>query len=573
MVCLHCLQHRLVHAGERVRDGALGVDLLAGDAEVDAFGDGLQHALDLRQAELTAPQRIERELAHRRAQVLALLDRFACHSLECLVRIHAASPVERRILRLLPPMNQPQSMAAQFIENRTYDEIKVGESATLTRTLRPEDIQLFAIMSRDVNPAHVDPEYAHSSMFHEVIAHGMWGGALISTVLGTEFPGPGTIYVSQTLRFSRPVKVGDSITIKITCKQKFDHNKHIIFDCLCTNQDGLKVISGEAEVLAPSEKVKRERFELPEVTISDRWARYKKLLARAKGLPGATAVFAQPVHAESLQSAVTAAESGILRPVLVGPEKEIRELARANNIDLLRCRLIDVPHARAAVARAVEMARSGEADIIVQGDITTADFMARLIGHDGLRGVRRFSHVLYLDVPNYPRPIIISDMMVNIEPTLEEKVEIVQNAIDFAHMMGIPEPKVAVLAGIDTVTPKMRTTLDAAALCKMADRGQITGAVIDGPLGIDNAISIVAARNAHLKSAVAGQADVLIAPDLEAGNMLAKQLEHLSDAISGGVVLGGKVPIVLANRNDSIESRVASLVLSLLVANHLRAPR
>ena len=458
-------------------------------------------------------------------------------------------------------------MPAQFIENRTYDEIKLGASAILTRTLKPQDIQLFAIMSGDVNPAHVDPEYAHSSMFHEVIAHGMWGGALISTVLGTEFPGPGTIYISQTLRFSRPVKVGDTITIKITCKQKFDHNKHIVFDCQCTNQDGLKVISGEAEVLAPSEKVKRERMELPEVTISDRWARYKKLLARATGLPAATAVFAQPVHAESLQSAVTAAESGFLRPVLVGPEKLMREVARQSGIDLLRCRLIDVPHARAAVARAVEMARSAEADIVVQGDITTADFMLRLIGPEGLRGVRRFSHVLYVDVPTYPRPIIISDMMLNIEPSLEDKVEIVQNAIDFARLMGLAEPKVAILAGIDTVTPRMRATLDAAALCKMAERGQITGGVLDGPLGIDNAISIVAARNAALKSAVAGQADVLIAPNLEAGNMLAKQLEHLSDAISGGVVLGGRVPIVLANRNDPIESRVASLVLALLVAS------
>jgi phosphate acetyltransferase len=461
-------------------------------------------------------------------------------------------------------------MAAAFIENRTYDEIKVGDTSTLTRTLRPEDIQLFAIMSGDVNPAHVDPEYAHSSMFHEVIAHGMWGGALISTVLGTEFPGPGTIYIGQTLRFSRPVKVGDTITIKITCKQKFDHNKHILFDCLCTNQDNLKVIAGEAEVLAPTEKVKRERFELPEFTISDRWGRYKKLLARAKGLPAATAVFAHPVHAESLQSAATAAESGFVRPVLVGPEKEIRQLAKANNIDLARCRLIDAPHGRAAVARAVEMARSGEADLIVQGDVTTADFMARLIGADGLRAGRRLSHVLYIDVPSYPRPIVISDMMVNIEPNLEDKIEITQNAIDFAHIMGIPEPKVAILAGIDTVTPKMRATVDAAALCKMAERGQITGAVLDGPLGIDNALSIVAARSAHLKSAVAGQADVLIAPDLEAGNMLAKQLEHLSDAISGGVVLGGRVPIVLANRNDSIESRVASLVLSLLVANQGR---
>jgi phosphate acetyltransferase len=464
-------------------------------------------------------------------------------------------------------------MPTAFIENRTYDEIQVGDSATLTRTLRPEDIQLFAVMSGDVNPAHVDPEYAQSSMFHEVIAHGMWGGALISTVLGTEFPGPGTIYISQTLRFSRPVKVGDQITIKITCKQKFDHNKHIVFDCLCTNQDHQKVISGEAEVLAPTHKVKRERFELPEVTISDRWVRYKKLLARATGLPAATAVFAQPLHAESLQSAVAAAESGILRPVLVGPEKEIREVAKQNGVELLRARIVDVPHARAAVARAIEMARSGEADIIVQGDITTADFMARLIANDGLRGLRRFSHVLYLDVPNYPRPIIISDMMVNIEPTLEEKIEITQNAIDFAHIMGIPEPKVAILAGIDTVTPKMRATVDAAALCKMAERGQIQGAVIDGPLGIDNAISLIAARGARLESAVAGQADVLIAPDLEAGNMLAKQLEHLADAISGGVVLGGKLPIVLANRNDSIESRVASLVLSLLVANQQRATR
>jgi acyl dehydratase len=162
-------------------------------------------------------------------------------------------------------------MPAIFIENRTYDEIKVGDSATLTRTLRPEDIQLFAIMSGDVNPAHVDPEYAHSSLFQEVIAHGMWGGALISTVLGTEFPGPGTIYIGQTLKFSRPVKVGDTITVKVTCKEKFDRNKHIVFECLCTNQDGLKVIAGEAEVLAPTEKVKRERFELPEFTISDRW--------------------------------------------------------------------------------------------------------------------------------------------------------------------------------------------------------------------------------------------------------------------------------------------------------------
>jgi phosphate acetyltransferase len=455
-------------------------------------------------------------------------------------------------------------MASAFIENRTYDEIKVGDSATLVRTLKPEDIQLFAIMSGDVNPAHVDPEYAHSSMFQEVIAHGMWGGALISTVLGTEFPGPGTIYISQTLRFSRPVKVGDTITIRITCKQKFDHNKHMIFDCLCTNQDGLKVIAGEAEVLAPTEKIKRERYELPEVTISDRWGRYHRLLARAKGLPPASAAFAHPVHAESLQSAAAARDSGMLRPVLVGPEKEIRAAAEQAKVDLKLCRVVDAPHWRAALARAIDMTRAGEAEILVQGAVATHEFLLPVI--ESLRTGRRLSHALYIDVPGYPRPFIISDMMVNIEPTLEDKVDIVQNAIDFAHVMGIVEPKVALLAGIETVTPKMRATLDAAALCKMADRGQISGAVLDGPLGFDHAVS----PSVHLKSAVAGRADILIAPDLEAGNMLAKQLEHLSDAVSGGVVLGGRVPIVLANRNDSIEGRVASLVLSLLVANHHR---
>ena len=193
--------------------------------------------------------------------------------------------------------------ASEYIENKTYDEIAVGDQSVLVRTLRPEDIQLFAIMSGDVNPAHVDPEYARSSMFHEVIAHGMWGGALISTVLGTEFPGPGTIYISQTLKFSRPVKVGDSITITLTCKQKFDHNKHMIFDCLCKNQDGLKVISGEGEVLAPSEKIRRARVAMPEITISDREARYRRLFGRARGMKAVGAAFVDPCDISSLQAA------------------------------------------------------------------------------------------------------------------------------------------------------------------------------------------------------------------------------------------------------------------------------
>jgi len=465
------------------------------------------------------------------------------------------------------------SQRDEFIENRTYDEIAVGDSAVLTRTLKPEDIQLFAIMSGDVNPAHVDPEYARSSMFHEVIAHGMWGGALISTVLGTEFPGPGTIYVSQTLRFSRPVKVGDTITITLTCTQKFDHNKHMIFDCVCTNQDGLKVIRGEAEVLAPSEKIKRLRVPLPEVTISDREARYRRLFGKAQGLRAVRAAFAYPCDIATLQTAVSVRDTGFMEPMLIGPEARIRALAEEHALSLAGARIINVAISHQAAARAVEMARSEDVAAIVQGSLSTEELLRAAIAPNGLRLQRRLSHVLYIDVPSNPRPIIITDMMVNIEPSLLDKVDIAQNAIEFAQMMGVPEPKVAVLGAQETVTPKMRATVDAAALCKMADRGQIVGGVLDGPLGFDNAVSLISARTAGLKSVVAGQADILLAPDLESGNMLAKQLEHLSDAISGGVVLGGRVPIVLVNRGDSIESRIASCVLALLVANHLRARR
>ncbi|OGA28324.1 MAG: enoyl-CoA hydratase, partial [Betaproteobacteria bacterium RIFCSPLOWO2_02_FULL_68_150] len=453
------------------------------------------------------------------------------------------------------------------------DEIQVGDQSVLTRTLRPEDIQLFAIMSGDVNPAHVDPEYAHSSMFHEVIAHGMWGGALISTVLGTEFPGPGTIYISQTLKFSRPVKVGDTITITVTCMQKFEHNKHMIFDCACINQDGLKVIGGEAEVLAPSEKIKRARMAMPEITISDRDARYRRLFGRAQGLKAIKAAFVHPCDINSLQAAFSVRDTGLMEPVLIGPEARLRAMIEQHKLKLGLTRIINVPHSHAAAARAVELAHDEEVEALVQGSQTTEELLRAVIVPQGLRTARRLSHVLYIDVPSHPRPIIITDMMVNIEPTLPHKVDIVQNAIDFAHLMGVPEPKVAILAGLETVTPRMRATLDAAALCKMADRGQITGGIVDGPLGFDNAVSLMSARTAGIRSAVAGQADVLLAPDLESGNMLAKQLEHLSDAISGGVVLGARVPIVLANRGDSVESRIASCVLALLVANQYRMRR
>ncbi len=461
--------------------------------------------------------------------------------------------------------------AMEYIENRTYDEIQVGDSASLVRTLKPQDIQLFAIMSGDVNPSHVDPEYARSSMFREVVAHGMWGGALISTVLGTQFPGPGTIYVDQTLHFSRPVGLGDTITVMVTATRKFDHNHHILFDCVCTNQDGQKVIGGTAEVLAPTEKIKRPRIELPEVTLLDREARYQHLLDRTRGLAAIPMAVVHPCDRESLLGVVEATQAGLIVPTLVGPEAKIRSVAEQQGIDLAGIAIIDVEHSHAAAARAVALAREGRAEALMKGSLHTDELMGEVVdANTGLRTARRISHVFLADVPTYPKPLLITDAAINIDPDLECKADIVRNAIDLAIVLGIVEPKVAILAAVETVTPKMRATLDAAALCKMADRGQIGGGVLDGPLAFDNAISIVAAKTKGILSAVAGRADILVVPDLESGNMLAKQLEYLAEALLTGVVVGARVPIVLTSRADTAETRAASCAIALLMAHAKR---
>jgi phosphate acetyltransferase len=453
------------------------------------------------------------------------------------------------------------------IENRTFDEIVVGASASLQRTLQAEDIQLFAVMSGDINPAHVDAEYARSSQFHGVIAHGMWGGALISTVLGTEYPGPGTIYVAQTLRFSRPVHIGDTITVTVTVAEKHEHNHHVLFDCLCTNQNGERVISGSAEVIAPTEKISRPRAELPQVRLNDRNARYRQLMALTEGLAPIRMAVVHPCDRESLLGAVEAAQAGLIVPVLVAPRAKLAALAEQYAIDISSYELVDVPHSHAAAHAAVELARGAKVDALMKGSLHTDELMAEVVARDGgLRTARRLSHVFVLDVPSYPRPLFITDAAINIEPTLDDKHDIVQNAIDLAHTLGIALPKVAILAAVETVNEKMRATLDAAALCKMADRGQITGAVLDGPLAFDNAVSQAAAATKGIRSEVAGCADILVVPDLESGNMLAKQLEYLADAQAAGIVMGARVPIVLTSRADSAHSRVASCALALLVA-------
>ena len=464
-----------------------------------------------------------------------------------------------------------QRAVHQYIENRTFDEIAVGDQARLIRTLKPNDIHLFAAMSGDVNPTHVDPEFARSSQFREVVGHSMWGSTLFSTILGTEFPGPGTVYITQSLKFWRPVGIADTLEVTVTCREKFAHNSHIIFDCVAINQDGLKVIDGTAEVAAPTEKIKRPRVSLPEVTISDKELRYQHLLSLTTGLSPVPTAVVHPCDASSLGGPLQAADEGLIIPILVGPEAKIRAVAEEEGFDLTGVRIVDVPHSHAAAEAGVAMARKGEVEVLMKGSLHTDELMSAVVNRShGLRTARRISHVFIAEVPTYPHPLLITDAAINIEPTLEEKVDIVQNAIELAQIMGIVEPKVAILSAVETVTSKLRSTIDAAALCKMADRGQIKGGILDGPLAFDNAISILAAKTKGINSAVAGNADILVVPDLESGNMVAKQLEYLADAVLAGVVVGTKVPIVLTSRADTAEARAASCAIAQLMAHHRR---
>ena len=316
-----------------------------------------------------------------------------------------------------------------YIENRTFDEIKLGDSASLVRTLTPKDIQLFAIMSGDISPIHVDEEYAKSDMFQKIIAHGMWGGSLISALLGTQMPGPGAIYLGQTLRFKRPVAPGDTITVSVTVIAKNPEKHRITLDCQCVNQHGEVVIKGEAEILAPTKKVKRPRAIMPRVHLHDQGAHFRKLTNLTKGLEPIRTAAVHPVDRHSLIGAVDAALANLITPVLVGPEKKNLAVAQAEHVDLSPYRIIPTEHSHAAATQAVALARAGEVEAMMKGSLSIEELMHVATAKEtGLRTERRMSHVAIMDVPTYPRPLLITDANINIYPTLEP-AHIVQNAI------------------------------------------------------------------------------------------------------------------------------------------------
>lgn len=468
-------------------------------------------------------------------------------------------------------MSWPQHDLPQTIRNRTFDEIAVGDSASIERTLSLEDIQLFALMSGDLNPQHLDAEFAASTRFHGVIAHGMWGASLISAVLGTRLPGPGAVYLGQTLRFRAPVRVADTLVISVTVTARDSARRIITLACACTNQEGTAVIEGEATVLAPSERIERASATLPEVRIHTGGG-LQRLIERVRPFGRIRMAVVHPCDALSLNSAFDARAAGMIEPVLVAPRARLEAVAAQAGLDLSGIDIEEVPHSHAAAARSVELAASGKVEALMKGSLHTDELIrAVLQGTPNLRTKRRLSHCFLMQTPAYPRPFIITDAAINIAPALEEKADIVRNAIDLSHAIGVAEPRVAILAAVETINAAMPATLDAAALCKMAERGQIAGGLLDGPLAFDNAVSISAARVKGIKSPVAGCADVLVVPDLESGNMLAKQLEFMGDASSAAIVLGARVPIVLTSRADSRETRLGSCGIALLLAYHFRS--
>ena len=300
-------------------------------------------------------------------------------------------------------------------------------------------------------------------------------------------------------------------------------------------------------------------------------SKYDHLIARAKNVAAAKTVVAHPCDETSLRGVTEAAEAGIIIPILVGPAAKIAAAARQHGLDIGKFELVDAPHSEAAAAKAVELVRESKGELLMKGSLHTDELMREVASSKtGLRTARRISHVFIMDVPTYPETLFITDAAINIVPDLDAKRDIIQNAVDLFNQVGLGTPRVAILSAVETVTSKIPSTIEAAALCKMADRGQITGCVIDGPLAFDNAIDPEAARIKGINSPVAGRAQILVVPDLEAGNMLAKNLTFLAKADAAGLVLGARVPIILTSRADSVRSRLASCAAAVLYAEARR---
>ena len=459
----------------------------------------------------------------------------------------------------------------EMIENKTFDEIQVGDTASLTRAFRQDDVETWAAVTGNVNLIDLDPSPVDSSMFPHGAGQAMWAAALFSTIAGIRLPGLGSVTTAADIHFLKPVPIGQRITATVTVTEKREANAIVVLDCTCTDESGSELLIGTLEVQAPRQKIRLPRRDLPTVQLR-REDRYLELIKMCDGLPPLTTAVVHPCSDDALRGAIEAAERNLDPADPDRPGEEDPRRRRGGGPRHL-APFASSPPSTATTPRnwRSQMVRSGEAECLMKGSLHTDELLHEVMKKEGgLRTERRLSHCFLIAVPTYARPIIVTDAAINILPTLEDKRDICQNAIELAHALGIAQPKVAILSAVETVTPKIPSTIEAAALCKMADRGQITGGLIDGPLAFDNAVDEEAARTKGIVSPVAGQADILVVPDLEAGNMLAKQLTFMADAEAAGIVIGARVPIVLTSRADSARARLASCAVAVLFAAELR---
>jgi len=454
------------------------------------------------------------------------------------------------------------------LKNYTFDDLNIGAAIELNHAVTATDIDMLSALSGDVASFHAErsevPPGAHA-------VQAVCAVAMLSNIITRRLPGPGSVIVDQRLKAAGFIAQDDVLTARLRVADKDEADHTVLIEAHVLNQHGAQVLVGSLRVAPPGSRRRfddpaRAAFYVPRKNV------FQRLYDACEGIPPVTTAVVHPCDRDALLGPIEAARKGLIDPVLVGPEARIRAVAEAEGIDLSPYRIEPVAHSHEAAERAVALAREGKVEALMKGSLHTDELMGAVVkSATGLRTARRVSHVFVLDVPAYPRMLLVTDAAINIFPEIEAKVDIVQNAVDLAHVLGIAEPRVAVLSAVETVTPKIQSTIDAAMLCKMADRKQITGCVIDGPLAFDNAVSEAAAKTKKIVSPVAGKADILLVPDLEAGNMVAKQLQYLAGADSAGIVLGARVPIVLTSRADPVAARMASTAVMALVAHYRRS--
>lgn len=447
--------------------------------------------------------------------------------------------------------------------NTTFDELAVGQTASIERGVTANDLYVFAHASGNTNPMHMPGMDVDTDGHSDTVAPSLWVGSLVSSVLGTILPGAGTLYRGQSFQFLGRARLGDRLTISVRCIEKRE-KPLALFETRVEKGDGTLILDGIAEVEAPSHTIVLERQNLP-LLMLDQHDHFAALVERCQRLPPMPTAVVAPDDANSLGGVLLSMRENLIAPILIGSRSRIMRAAEAAGADVSALPLIDIEDHSEAAKYAVAMVNAREARAVMKGNVHSDELLGQVIKKDGgLRGSRRISHAFVMDAPTRSDLLFISDAAINIAPDLTTKVDITQNAIDLAIACGLTLPKVGILAAVETVNVNMPSTLEAAALAKMADRGQIKGGLVDGPLAMDNAVDAEAARTKGIVSSVAGHADVLIVPNLEAGNMLAKQLTFVARAEAAGLVVGARAPVILTSRADNDKARLASCAVAQL---------